>query len=98
MLCRLWLQLLGHYIPSTVSACPKVVCTSQRAWSSSPQLLLLLLQDKMTKNVERELMNHSKLIHPHIVRFYECFLTEKHLAIVMEYAAGGSLYSHVTAK
>ena len=56
------------------------------------------LQDKMTKNVERELMNHSKLIHPHIVRFYECFLTEKHLAIVMEYAAGGSLYSHVTAK
>ncbi|CAK0785101.1 hypothetical protein CVIRNUC_008307 [Coccomyxa viridis] len=55
------------------------------------------LEDKMTKNVERELMNHSKLIHPHIVRFYECFLTEKHLAIVMEYAAGGSLYSHVTA-
>ncbi len=52
----------------------------------------------MTKNVERELMNHSRLIHPHIVRFYECFLTDKHLAIVMEYAAGGSLYSHVTAK
>ena len=52
----------------------------------------------MTKNVERELMNHSRLIHPHIVRFHECFLTEKHLAIVMEYAAGGSLYSHVTAK
>ena len=43
-------------------------------------------------------MNHSRLIHPHIVRFHECFLTDKHLAIVMEYAAGGSLYSHVTAK
>ena len=52
----------------------------------------------MTKCVERELMNHSRLIHPHIVRFHECFLTDKHLAIVMEYAAGGSLYGHVTAK
>lgn len=56
------------------------------------------MQDRMTKNVERELMNHSRLIHPHIVRFHECFLTAKHLAIVMEYAAGGSLYGHVTAK
>jgi serine/threonine protein kinase len=56
------------------------------------------LQEKMTKNVERELLNHSRLMHPHIVRFHECFLTDKHLAIVMEYAAGGTLYRHVTAK
>ena len=45
----------------------------------------------MTKNVERELLNHSMLIHPNVVRFEECFLTDKHLAIVMEYAAGGNL-------
>ena len=56
------------------------------------------LQGKMTKNVERELLNHSMLIHPHVVRFEECFLTDKHLAIVMEYAAGGTLFTHVTAR
>lgn len=56
------------------------------------------MQGKMTKNVERELLNHSMLIHPHVVRFEECFLTDKHLAIVMEYAAGGNLFTHVTAK
>ncbi|CAK0785491.1 hypothetical protein CVIRNUC_008700 [Coccomyxa viridis] len=54
-------------------------------------------EGKMTKNVERELLNHSMLIHPHVVRFEECFLTDKHLAIVMEYAAGGNLFTHVTA-
>ncbi|CAL5229102.1 g12364 [Coccomyxa viridis] len=75
-----------------------VVLATENA-SGKPVAIKFLkrLEDRMTKNVERELMNHSRLIHPHIVRFYECFLTDKHLAIVMEYAAGGSLYSHVTA-
>ena len=54
-------------------------------------------QGKITKNVEREILNHSLLIHPHVVRFYECFLTPKHLAIAMEYAAGGTMYNLVTA-
>jgi serine/threonine-protein kinase SRK2 len=48
--------------------------------------------------VEREIINHSCLIHPHIVRFRECFLTPKYLGIAMEYAAGGDLYKFVAAK
>lgn len=48
--------------------------------------------------VEREIINHSCLIHPHIVRFRECFLTPKYLGIAMEYAAGGDLYRYVAAK
>ena len=55
-------------------------------------------QGKITKNVEREILNHSQLIHPHVVRFEECFLTPKYLAIAMEYAEGGTMYSHVTSK
>ena len=93
------LAVVAHALYTMHGSClSKGTSYSSLGLVPSPLLLLLLLQDKMTKNVERELMNHSKLIHPHIVRFYECFLTEKHLAIVMEYAAGGSLYSHVTAK
>ena len=67
-------------------------------YTLSVVMSLHCLQGKMTKNVERELLNHSMLIHPHVVRFEECFLTDKYLAIVMEYAAGGNLFTHVTAR
>ena len=33
--------------------------------------------------------------HPHVIGFRECFLTSKHLAIVMEYVAGGNLHQLV---
>ena len=36
------------------------------------------MQCKITKNVEREILNHSLLIHPHVVRFEECFLTPQY--------------------
>ena len=53
---------------------------------------------RCVSQVEREIINHSCLIHPHIVRFRECFLTPKYLGIAMEYAAGGDLYKFVAAK
>ncbi|KAK9039301.1 hypothetical protein V6N11_014507 [Hibiscus sabdariffa] len=40
---------------------------------------------KIDEHVQREIMNH-----PNIIRFKEVLLTPTHLAIVMEYAAGGS--------
>ena len=53
------------------------------------------LQGKITRRVEREIYNHARLVHPHIVQFEDCFLTPKYLAIAMEYADGGTLCSHV---
>ena len=42
------------------------------------------LQVALTKKyVRREVINHSSLTHPHIVKFRECFLTDKYLAIAM---------------
>eukprot|EP00268_Persea_americana_P033295 TRINITY_DN32989_c0_g2_i2.p1 TRINITY_DN32989_c0_g2~~TRINITY_DN32989_c0_g2_i2.p1 ORF type:complete len:292 (+),score=48.31 TRINITY_DN32989_c0_g2_i2:134-1009(+) len=40
-------------------------------------------------------MNHRSLKHPNIVRFKEVLLTPTHLAIVMEYAAGGELFERI---
>ena len=34
-------------------------------------------------------------MHPNIVQFREIFLTPVHLAIVMEYAAGGDMFEYV---
>lgn len=51
--------------------------------------------DKIDENVQREIINHRSLRHPNIVRFKEVILTPTHLAIVMEYAAGGELFERI---
>ncbi|KAK6940183.1 Protein kinase domain [Dillenia turbinata] len=50
---------------------------------------------KIDENVKREIMNHRSLKHPNIIRFKEVLLTPTHLAIVMEYAAGGELFERI---
>ncbi|CAN1259041.1 Serine/threonine-protein kinase SAPK3 [Linum perenne] len=64
-----------------------------------------LVRDKKTKELvavkyiergkKREIINHRSLRHPNIVRFKEVWLTPTHLAIVMEYAAGGELFARI---
>lgn len=43
---------------------------------------------KINKNVYREVLNHRKLSHPNIIGFKCIKLDDKHLNVVMEYAAG----------
>ncbi|KAL3729574.1 hypothetical protein ACJRO7_026666 [Eucalyptus globulus] len=50
---------------------------------------------KIDEKVVREIMNHKSLFHPNIIRFKEVVLTPTHLAIVMEYAAGGELFERI---
>ncbi|XP_038703221.1 serine/threonine-protein kinase SAPK2 [Tripterygium wilfordii] len=50
---------------------------------------------KIDEHVQREIMNHRSLKHPNIVRFKEVLLTPTHIAIVMEYAAGGELFERI---
>ncbi|XP_044484498.1 serine/threonine-protein kinase SAPK2-like [Mangifera indica] len=50
---------------------------------------------KIDEHVQREIMNHRALKHPNIIRFKEVFITPTHLAIVMEYAAGGELFERI---
>ncbi|KAJ7299422.1 hypothetical protein O6H91_Y234700 [Diphasiastrum complanatum] len=51
---------------------------------------------KIDENVQREIINHRLLRHPNIVRFKEVLLTPTHLAIAMEYAAGGELFERIS--
>ncbi|CAL9782345.1 unnamed protein product [Musa acuminata subsp. burmannicoides] len=50
---------------------------------------------RIDENVAREIVNHRSLLHPNIIRFKEVVLTPTHLAIVMEYAAGGELFERI---
>jgi serine/threonine-protein kinase SRK2 len=49
----------------------------------------------VSKYVEREILNHRRLVHPHIIRFKEVLLTDVHICIVMEYAEGGDMFDYV---
>lgn len=51
--------------------------------------------ENIDENVKREIINHRSLRHPNIIQFKEVILTPTHLAIVMEYAAGGELYERI---
>ncbi|XP_057456492.1 serine/threonine-protein kinase SRK2A-like [Lotus japonicus] len=51
--------------------------------------------NKIDECVQREILNHRSLKHPHIIGFKEVFLTPTHLAIVLEYAAGGELFDRI---
>lgn len=68
--------------------------------NTSRQVAIKFLQrgEKITKYVEREILNHRQLVHPHIVRFKEVFVCENFLCIVMEYAAGGDMFDYVVRR
>ncbi|KAI8471768.1 MAG: Snf1-like ser/thr protein kinase [Monoraphidium minutum] len=47
------------------------------------------------KYLEREILNHCQLRHPHVIQFREAFLAPGHVCIAMEYASGGTLFSYL---
>ena len=65
---------------------------------SCPTVWLPAVRLQVTKYVEREIINHRQLVHPHIIQFKEVFLTPQHLSIAMEYAAGGDMFEYVVRK
>ncbi|CAD7698081.1 unnamed protein product [Ostreobium quekettii] len=50
---------------------------------------------QVTQYVEREILNHRTLCQTHIIAFKEVFVTDLHLCIVMEYAAGGDMHQYI---
>uniref|UniRef100_A0A0D9WGX2 non-specific serine/threonine protein kinase n=1 Tax=Leersia perrieri TaxID=77586 RepID=A0A0D9WGX2_9ORYZ len=50
---------------------------------------------RINKSAYREIINHRSLRHPNVIQFIEAILTPTHLAIVMEFAAGGELFDRI---
>ena len=51
---------------------------------------------QITKNVERQILHHHSLSHPHVVQLEEVILTDDYIAVVMEYVEGGTLHDHLS--
>ena len=49
----------------------------------------------VTRYVVREVLNHAALAHPHVIDLRDVFLTDTHLGIALELAAGGDLFQLV---
>lgn len=61
------------------------------------EVALKILERRQAENkyAKREIINHSKLRHPHIIRLDELFLVENSLILLMEYANQGDLHRYV---
>jgi serine/threonine-protein kinase SRK2 len=66
-----------------------------RSSNSELYAIKFLKRGAINKYVEAEILNHSKLRHPHVIQFKEVFLTSEYICIAMEYATGGSLFHYV---
>jgi serine/threonine-protein kinase SRK2 len=53
---------------------------------------------KITHNVEREILNHKKLDHPYVIELEAVFRTDGYLVLILEYASGGSLRKYLSSK
>lgn len=44
------------------------------------------------KHAHREIMNHQRLLHPHVVQLKEVFASPPYLALVMEFVPNGDMF------
>lgn len=87
-----WCQRLRLVKKLNAGACGFVWCCEDVVSGDRVAIKFIpRLEDTLDKNVEREIINHSMLEHPHIIEFKVCFLTTRYLAIAMEYAEGEDL-------
>lgn len=72
--------------------------------AEDPELIAIkfIPRGQLIKNyktyIKREILHHSCLRHPLVICLKEVFLTPSHVAIAMEYAPGGDLFTYVTEK
>jgi aurora kinase A len=57
----------------------------------------VLEQEQVTGQLRREVEIHSRLRHPNIVRLYSYFHDDTRVYLVLEYAAGGTLFAALEA-
>jgi serine/threonine-protein kinase SRK2 len=91
---------LGHYELVRELGCGafgKVVLANDPR-SNEHYAIKRMEREHLTRFVEGEILNHSRLRHPHIISFREVFLSDRHINIAMDFASGGSLFQFMRRK
>ena len=55
-------------------------------------------EGKITESAKQEIELLEKLVHRNIIKYYDTILGKKHVVIITEYAAKGSLYHYLKGK
>lgn len=79
---------------------PVCVCThyNSQTWGAPTSDLPPFCLQWGLDNLRGEVVTHSRLQHPHIVRVREVFLQGMYVNVVMEHVSGGDLFTYVQAR
>lgn len=62
------------------------------------QVSVKRMKEKQRRNAVAEVLILRRLSHPNIVQYFNCFVSNQTLCIVMEFAAKGDLYSIIESR
>lgn len=93
MMCRPNMERHGKYIysPYLGSGCLRAMNTE----TGEEVAVKRLPRDSLTSDLEADILQHTALLHPHVVQFKELSLSDANLLIATEYVSGGSMFSYV---
>ncbi|KAG0269277.1 hypothetical protein DFQ27_004140 [Actinomortierella ambigua] len=93
--------LLGKTLGKGSSGCVKLA----RHRKSNEQVAIKIISKASLVNraavhrgIEREIAIMKLINHPHVIRLYDVYETEKELFLVMEYVSGGELFEYLVNK
>ncbi|KAF9978238.1 hypothetical protein BGZ73_003242 [Actinomortierella ambigua] len=93
--------LLGKTLGKGSSGCVKLA----RHRKSNEQVAVKIISKASLVNraavhrgIEREIAIMKLINHPHVIRLYDVYETEKELFLVMEYVSGGELFEYLVNK
>lgn len=69
--------------------------TGKQQYFVAKHIILTNMSERQRKDAYNEIAVLQKLEHPNIVRYVECCEEFPNLYIIMEYADGGDLYTHL---
>ena len=76
----------------------RVVSKRDRKVYVIKQVSVKRMKEKQRRNAVAEVLILRRLNHPNIVQYYNCFVANQTLCIVMEFAAKGDLYSIIESR
>ncbi|KAG0374690.1 hypothetical protein BGX24_010087, partial [Mortierella sp. AD032] len=91
-----------HYsIPSNLTGCVKLARhrkTNEKVAVKIISKASLANKAAVHRGIEREIAIMKLINHPHVIRLYDVYETEKELFLVMEFVAGGELFEYLVNK